>query len=96
MPNKEIPEIDVWNGLLTISITAKDLKFVTESRGDRRYQVGNSQEFLKELADQLQKSWHSNSTELGITELQYLIDEAVDEIYESGSLSINELDDSHI
>jgi hypothetical protein len=83
--SKEIPFIYIINGELIIRLAATDLKLVAEHKPDASYQIINANGFLKDFAEALKNYAQSNATELGITELQYLFDQVIDETYINGS-----------
>lgn len=85
-----IPKVLVSNDILTITITADELKWITEHRPDCNYIVHYKSEFLKDFAAELEH--FSSTSESGLSLLQELIDDIVDQTYES-SLSITNNDD---
>ena len=87
---KEIPKIEIKGDVLTISISADDLAFITEGRSEDGYVVKDKLLFLQDFKKQLDGEWQSsNAQEIGITELQYFIDNCVDEVYCNASESID-------
>lgn len=88
--NKEIPKFEINDDVLTITISADDLKYITECRSECGYIVKDKSLLLKDFTRQLEHEWaESNATEMGITEFQYFIDNAVDEVYQNASESID-------
>jgi len=91
---KEIPKIEVKGDILIISMSASDLKWITENKLDSSYKVRDELAFLKDFAEELKDYSNSNSLEKGLSNLQYLFDEVIDETYTNGSDNIvNEEED---
>jgi hypothetical protein len=90
---KQIPKLNVSNGVLTITITAEDLAWITEHKPDSSYKVLNQKKFLTDFAFALDNYANSNAVETGCNELQMLIDEVVDETYTNGSEHIVDTED---
>lgn len=89
--SKEIPKIIVQDDVLTITITADDLKWVADHKPDCSYEVHDKSGFLKDFAGELEHTF--SRSESGMTKLQELIDDIIDETYENGSEAITDRND---
>jgi len=88
--DKKIPKFEIKDDVLTITISADDLKFITEGRLDCGYIVKDKSLLLKDFTKQLDGQWcGQNAQELGITEFQHFIDKAIDQVYQDASESID-------
>lgn len=90
---KEIPQILVSNGVLTITINAEELKWITEHKLDSSFKVLDANDFLSNFAANLETYQTSNAKELGISELQNLFSIIIDETYINGSEAIVDVND---
>ena len=80
----DIPVVSITKGILTISITATELKSVAKGHPEQEYIVTNPSKFLEELQNNLTYK----NPESGLTPLQYLIDGVINELFEQGSENI--------
>lgn len=85
---KEIPDIKVTGNVLTITITAGELKHIAEHKPESKYKIINENGFLEDFAKELRNYAKSNATEKGLTEFQYFLDEVIDETYTNASENI--------
>lgn len=86
----QIPSIEIIGNEIVIKINKDDLAFVAEHKPDSNYKIIDKDKFLEEFKFQLEEYSRSNATELGISELQYLFDQIIDEIYVNAGDSIVE------
>lgn len=90
----EFPHISIKDGVLSITISAEELAWVTEAKRDSIYKVKDNGSFLEDFANTLLNYRKSNAMELGITELQYFLDQIIDATIEHGSESVDYIEDS--
>ncbi len=89
--SEQIVQVQRHAGGVQIWISTENLYDLAERHPDNPLSITDADKFIDGYIQQLQNYAESNDVENGCSHLEWLIDECIQQVYESGSESVREL-----
>lgn len=91
--NEQIMQIQRHVDGVQIWISVEDLIDLAERHPDNPLTITDTDKFVEEYIDQLQNYAQSNDVENGCSHLEWLMDECIQQVYESGSEAVKAMNE---